>query len=121
MSAAAALLILAAASAPPTALQCPAIEGQTLVYVDIYDGLPEKEADLAPDEQKTRTGAATNIWRLAAGPDGLYVKCGYGSKLEGPYSRLETIRLPDTAKSCQADFNTGPRPSDLTLTRFSCR
>jgi hypothetical protein len=117
----AALFILTAASAPPTALQCPAIEGQTLVYADIYDGPPEKEADLAPDEQKTRPGAATNTWQLTAGPDGLYVKCGYGSKLEGPYSRLETIRLPDTAKTCQADFKIGPRPNDLTLTRFSCR
>jgi hypothetical protein len=122
MSVAAGLLILAAASAtPPVALQCPAIPGQTLVYIDIFDGPPENQADLAPDASRTAAGAAWNTWELSPGPEGLFVKCGYGKKLEGPYSRTETIRLPDTAKSCRADFKTGPGKSDLILVKFACR
>ncbi len=123
MSAAAALLILAAASVnSPVALECPAISGQTLVYIDIFDGPPENQADLAPDDSKQQpNGGTANTWQLSPGPDGLFVKCGYGKKLEGPYSRTEMIRLPDTAKSCRADFKTGPGPNDLALTHFSCR
>ena len=119
---AAALLILAAASAtPPVVLECPAIAGQKLVYIDIFDGPPENHADLAPDDTKQAGGLTTNTWRLSLGADGLYVKCGYGKKLEGPYSRVETIRLPDTAKSCRAEYKIGTKPSALTLTKFACR
>jgi hypothetical protein len=123
MSAAAALFILAAGTAPPaTALACPAIAGQTLVYVDIFDGPPEKQADLVPDQHSAPASkTAWNTWQLDAGADGLYVTCGYGKKLEGPYSRTETIRLPDTVRTCRADFKTGPGASDLTLQKFSCR
>jgi hypothetical protein len=122
MSAAAALLILTAAGASPAvSLQCPAIPGQTLVYIDIFDGPPENKADLAPDDHKTQSGTASNVWQLDAGTYGLYVQCGYGKKLAGPYSRMETIRLPDAAKTCRADFKTGPGQGDLTLTHFSCR
>jgi hypothetical protein len=123
MSAAAALLILAAANAPPAvALACPTIAGQTLVYVDIFDGPPENQADLVPDQHSAPAiKTAWNTWELTAGPDGLYVKCGYGKRLEGPYSRVELIRLPETVKTCRADFKTGPGPSDLTLQKFSCR
>ncbi|HTQ33735.1 MAG TPA: STY0301 family protein [Stellaceae bacterium] len=119
---AAVLLLLAAAAAPPVALECPVIAGQTLVYIDIYDGPPENQADLAPDEH-SRPGGKTvwNTWQLMAGADGLFVKCGYGKSLGGPYSRTEIIRLPDTVESCRADFKTGPKPSDLTLVHFSCR
>ena len=121
MSAAAALLILAATTTPPAALQCPAIPGQTLVYIDIFDGPPENQADLAPDDTKKAGGVTSNIWQLTASSDGLYVKCGYGKVLQGPYSQMETIRLPDTVKTCRADFKTGTRPDDLTLQKFSCR
>jgi hypothetical protein len=122
MSAAAALLILAATAAPPVALECPAITGQTLVYIDIYDGPPEKQADLAPDDSKKQPGGGVaNIWQLAPGADGLFVKCGYGKKLEGPYSRTEMIRLPDAVKTCRADFKGGAKPDDLVLQKFSCR
>ncbi|HWD59758.1 MAG TPA: STY0301 family protein [Stellaceae bacterium] len=123
MATAAALLILAAANAAPTvAPECPAIEGQRLVYVDIFDGQPENQADLAPDATTTPSaGKTSNVWKLEAGADGLFVKCGYGTKLEGPYSRMETIRLPDTAKSCRADFTSAPGSNDLTLQKFSCR
>ena len=117
----AAWLILAAASAAPTALECPAIPGRTLVYIDVYDGPPENQADLAPDTTQKRAGAVSNLWELKAGPDGLYVKCGYGKKLEGPYSQTVTIRLPDMVKTCRADFKTGKQPDDLTLQKFSCR
>jgi hypothetical protein len=121
VSASAALLLLAAASAPLTALECPAIGGQTLVYIDIFDGPPEQQADLAPDQTtKPVAGMRSNLWQLAAGAAGLYVKCGYGKVLEGPYSHMETIRLPDTAKTCRADFKTGPG-SALSLVRFSCK
>jgi hypothetical protein len=121
MATAAALLMLAAASTTtPVALECPAISGDTLVYIDIFDGPPEQKADLAPEEHSA-SGRVWNTWDLEAGPDGLFVKCGYGKKLEGPYSRMETIRLPDTVKSCRADFKTGPGANDLTLTRFFCR
>ena len=64
---------------------------------------------------------AWNSWQLEAGPDGIYVTCGYGKKLEGPYSRMETIRLPNTVQSCRADFKTGPKQGNLTLVRFSCQ
>jgi hypothetical protein len=122
MAVATALLLLAATVTPQVATQCPAISGQTLVYVDIYDGPPENQADLAPDDSKRQpNGGVSNVWQLAAGADGLYVKCGYGKKLEGPYSRMETIELPSTVKTCRADFKKGPSPSDLTLARFSCR
>jgi hypothetical protein len=121
MSPAAALMILAATSVPSVALQCPTISGQTLVYIDIFDGQPEKQADLAPDDTKKAGGMTSNIWQLEAGADGLYVTCGYGKKLEGPYSQMETIRLPDTVKTCRADFKTGKRPDDLILQKFSCR
>src|ERR1700722_1033002 len=123
VSAAVALLILAAASAtPPSALECPAISSETLVYVDIFDGPPENQADLAPDATMTPSADKTsNIWKLEAGADGLFVKCGYGKKPEGPYSRTEMIRLPDTVKTCRADFKTGAKPDDLTLQKFSCR
>jgi hypothetical protein len=120
VSAAAALLILAAANAPSVALECPLLPGQTLVYVDIFDGPPEKQADLAPDDTKKQAGVTSNIWQLAAGPDGLYVKCGYGKALAGPYSQVETIRLPAAAKTCRADFKTGPGAGDLTLAHFAC-
>jgi hypothetical protein len=123
MSAAVAWLILAAATAAPTiAAECPAIAGQTLVYIDIYDGPLENQADLAPDDsKKSPNGGVANIWQLAPGADGLFVKCGYGKKLEGPYSRTEMIRLPDTIKTCRADFKTGAKPDDLTLQKFACR
>jgi hypothetical protein len=121
MATAAALLMLAAATAtPPVTLQCPAIADETLVYIGIYDGPPEQKADQAPEEHSA-SGKVWNTWDLEAGPDGLFVKCGYGTKLEGPYSRMETIRLPDTVSSCRADFKPGPGPDDLTLTKFSCR
>lgn len=123
VSAAAALVMLAAANAAaPVALACPAIAGQTLVYIDIFDGPPEQQADLVPDQHSSPASkTAWNTWQLEAGPDGLFVTCGYGKKLEGPYSRMETIRLPDTTKSCRADFKTGPGQGDLTLVRFSCQ
>lgn len=118
-----ALLALMAGSvdaAPAT--QCPAFPGQRLVYVDIFDGPPENLADLVPDQHRsTSAGRAWNVWNLAAGRQGLYVKCGYGEALAGPYSRLETIRLPDTVKSCRADFKTGRSGAELNLLRFSCR
>jgi hypothetical protein len=117
-----ALLILAAASATPVALQCPAIPGETLVYIDIYDGPPENEADLVPDQHQDRANkTAWNIWQLYQNPERVYVKCGYGKHLEGPYSRTEFIMLPETAKTCRADFKVGPKPTDLTLQKFSCR
>ena len=122
--AAAALLILAAASttAAPEALQCPAIAGQTLVYIDIFDGPPEQQADLAPDQSTPGAGGTTtNTWKLQPGADGLYVKCGYGKKLAGPYARMETIRLPGSVKGCRAEYRSGPAPNDLTLQKFSCR
>jgi hypothetical protein len=123
MSAVAALMMLAAGNAAsPVALACPAISGQTLVYVDVFDGPPEKQADLVPDQHSAPTAkTAWNIWQLEAGPDGFFVTCGYGKALAGPYSRMETIRLPDTVKTCRADFKTGPGKTDLTLVRFSCR
>jgi hypothetical protein len=123
MSAAAALLILAAASAPPAAaLECPAVPGQTLAYVDLFEGPPENQSDLAPDRTiKPSAGNVSNLWQLVVGPDGLYVKCGYGKSLAGPYNQVETIRLPATAKSCRADFKTGPGAGDLTLTHFACK
>jgi hypothetical protein len=122
MATAAALLILAAASASPVALQCPAIPGQTLVYIDIFDGPPENQADLAPDRSTDPTPrTSSTFWELSAGADGLFVKCGYGKMLEGPYSRMETIRLPDTVKTCQADYKTVPGSGPLALTRFSCK
>jgi len=110
------LLLLVAASTP-VMLECPTIPGQRLAYVDIYDGPLEQNADLAPD-QTTKT---SNIWQLSAGPQGLYVKCGYGEKLEGPYSHLETIRLPDVVKSCQADFATDRAGNFVAVRRFSCK
>ena len=123
MATVAALLILAAASASsPVALECPVIAGQTLVYIDIYDGPPENQADLVPDQhQNAANKTAWNIWQLYQKPERIYVKCGYGARLEGPYSRTEFIILPETAKTCRADFTTGPKPTDLTLRKFSCR
>jgi hypothetical protein len=118
----AALLLLAAASAPATALECPAVPGETLVYIDIYDGPPEQQADLAPDRTiKPSVGNVSNLWQVVAGPEGLSVKCGYGKSLAGPYSDIEMIRLPDSAKNCRADFKTGPGANDLTLTHFACK
>jgi hypothetical protein len=123
MSAAAALLILAAATTTaPEALQCPVIAGQTLVYIDIYDGPPEQQADLVPDQHQDKASkTAWNTWDLYQNPERIYVKCGYGTRLEAPYSRTEFIILPQTAKTCRADFKTGPKPTDLTLQKFSCR
>ena len=122
-TAAAALLILAAASTtPPEALECPASAGDPLVYIDIYDGAPENQADLVPDQHQDKANkTAWNTWQLDQNPERIYVKCGYGSRLEGPYSRTEFIVLPETAKTCRADFKTGPKPTDLTLRKFSCR
>src|SRR5262249_41030745 len=51
VSATAALLMLVAAGAPVEALQCPVVAGETLAYVGVFDGPPENQADLAPDEQ----------------------------------------------------------------------
>lgn len=123
MATVAALLILAAASAaPPVALECPAIPGQTLVYIDIYDGPPENLADLVPDQYQDKAKkTAWNTWELYQNPERIYVKCGYGTRLEGPYSRTEFIMLPETAKTCRADFKIGPKPTDLTLHKFACR
>jgi hypothetical protein len=116
-------LVLTAATAFAAAPgPCPALPGQQLVYIDIFDGPPEGLADLVPDQHGSPgTGRAWNVWRLEAGPQGLYVKCGYGKALGGPYSRMETVRLPDTVKSCRADFKTGRGGADLTLLRFACR
>jgi hypothetical protein len=111
-----------ASGTPPVQLQCPTIAGATLVYVDIFDGAPEDKADLVPDQHAAPASkTAWNAWQLEAGPSGLYVTCGYGKALAGPYSRMETIRLPDTVSACRADFKTGPGRNDLTLQRFSCR
>ena len=118
-----ALLVLAAATAaPPEALECPAIPDQTLVYIDVYDGPPENHADLVPDQHQNRANkTAWNSWELYQNPERIYVQCGYGQRLEGPYSRTEFIILPATAKTCRTDFKIGPKPTDLTLTKFSCR
>jgi len=105
----------------PTALQCPAIADQTLVYVSIFEGPPEQKADLAPDRYIERVGTTTNTWHLYKSPAGRYVKCGYGKSLAGPYKVTETIKLPDTAKSCRADYTPGPGAGDLTLQKFSCQ
>jgi hypothetical protein len=105
----------------PTALECPAIDGQTLVYISVFDGPPEKNADLAPDRYVKRAGITTNTWQLYRDPDGRYVKCGYGKSLAGPYNVIETIKLPDTAKTCHADYKPGPGAGDLTLQKFSCQ
>ncbi|HEU0217887.1 MAG TPA: STY0301 family protein [Stellaceae bacterium] len=123
MATAAALLMLVAATAtPPVALQCPAIAGETLVYIDVYDGPPENQADLVPDQHQNRANkTAWNTWELYQNPERIYVKCGYGARLEGPYSRTEFIMLPESAKTCRADFKIGPKPTDLTLQKFSCR
>lgn len=120
-TAAAALLILTASADPSVALHCPAPAGDALAYIAIYDGRPEDQADLAPDDTKQTRGVTSNVWRLQARPDGLYIKCGYGKKLEGPYSRMETIRLPDTVKTCRVDFKPGRQVNDLMLQKFSCR
>jgi len=119
----AALLMLAAASAPPVVLECPAVAGERLVYINIFDGPPEQDADLAPDTtMRPAPGKLSNVWKLDAGSDkGIFVKCAYGTKLAGPYSRLETIHLPETVKGCRADYQSGSKPDDLTLTHFSCR
>jgi len=122
MAATAAMLILVAATTTPSvALQCPTIAGQTLVYIDIFDGPPEDQADLVPDEQKSAGGKGLSVWQLEAGARGLFVKCGYGKVLEGPYSHLETIRLPDTVKTCRADFKADRQGNDVTLLRLSCK
>jgi len=122
MSAAAGLLLLVAASTAPTALECPMVPGQTLVYVDLFDGPPEQQADLAPDKTiKPSAGNLSNLWQLAASKNGLFVKCGYGKSLAGPYNQIETIQLPATVKTCRADFKTGPGAGDLTLTKFACK
>jgi hypothetical protein len=122
MSVAALLILVAANATPPVALECPAIAGQTLVYIDIYDGPPEKQADLVPDQHQDKAKkTAWNTWELYQNPERIYVKCGYGARLEGPYSRTEFIMLPETAKTCRADFKIGPKATDLTLQRFSCR
>jgi hypothetical protein len=123
MATAAALLMLAAATAtPPVALQCPAIPGETLVYIDVYDGPPENEGSLVPDQHQNRANkTAWNSWELYQNPERIYVKCGYGARLEGLYSRTEFIMLPESAKTCRADFKSGPKPTDLTLQKFSCR
>ena len=122
MSAAALLILAAASAAPPPALECPTLAGETLVHIDIFDGPPEEQADLAPDAtMRPSAGKTSNIWKLEAGAHGLFVKCGYGKKLDGPYSRSETIRLPDSVQSCRADFKNGPAANELTLTQFGCR
>lgn len=123
MATAAALLILAVASTtPPEALECPALPGQTLVYIDVYDGPPENQADLVPDQHQDKAKkTAWNTWELYQNPERIYVKCGYGQRPEGPYSRTEFVVLPATAKTCRADFKIGPKPTDLTLQKFSCR
>jgi hypothetical protein len=118
----AALLILAAANATPAvALACPSLPGEALAYIGVFDGPPEQQADLAPDQHKSAGGTATNVWQIDAGPDGVYVKCAYGKALAGPYRRVETIKLPADAKTCRADYKTGQRPDDLTLQTFSCQ
>ena len=117
-----ALLVLAdwaAIAASP--FGCPEFPGQKLVYVDIFDGPPEKLADLVPDQHIDRARKRPwNIWQLKASPEGLFVTCGYGKALAGPYSRRETIRLPDSTRLCRADFRTGAGQSALTLMGFSC-
>jgi hypothetical protein len=101
---------------------CPEIPGQKLVYVDVFDGPPEQLADLVPDQHVDRARKrAWNIWQLKAGPEGLFVMCGYGKALAGPYSQRETIRLPDSTRLCRADFRSGPGQSALTLMGFLCR
>jgi hypothetical protein len=91
----AALLILAAANATPAvALACPSLPGEALAYIGVFDGPPEQQADLAPDQHKSAGGTATNVWQ---------------------------IKLPADAKTCRADYKTGQRPDDLTLQTFSCQ
>jgi hypothetical protein len=123
MATAATLLILAAAgTTPPEALECPMLPGKTLVYIDVYDGPPENEADLVPDQHEDKASkTAWNTWELYQNPERIYVKCAYGQRLIGPYSQTEFIMLPATAKTCRADFKTGPKLADLTLKKFSCR
>jgi len=116
------LLLVAGSTTPPEALECPTLPGQTLVYIDVYDGPPENQADLVPDQYQDKAKKiAWNTWELYQNPERIYVKCGYGKRLEGPYSRTEFIILPQTAKTCRADFKLGPKPTDLTLQKFSCQ
>jgi hypothetical protein len=122
MATAAAFLILAAATASPQAGQCPSFPGQTLAYIGIFDGPPEERADLAPDENGSQAGKAWNVWKLTPGPRGFFVNCSYGKTLEGPYSRTEVVRLPDSLTSCRAEYKvTGGATGGLSLTNFSCR
>ena len=126
MSAAALLLLAATAApaaapaAPQTALQCPAIEGLTLAYVDLYPGTPGVTLDLTPDRTIERGSLTANIWQLIRVRDGILVKCGYGRSQAGPFDRVETIKLPDTAKTCRADYTKGASRGYLVLQKFSC-
>lgn len=105
---------------PPSHRECPEIPGQTLVYVHTFDGSPENQADLVPDQHIEQGKRAANIWQLNSGPEWLFVKCGYGKTLVGTYSRIKTLRSPESTRARRAEFRTGRGRSDLTLIRFSC-
>ena len=60
------------------------------------------------------------MWRLVAAAILLSALAGCVTS-EGPYSRTEFIMLPESAKTCRVDFKIGPKPTDLTLQKFSCR
>lgn len=96
----------------------PPAAGDALAYIDLYNGPPETPADLALDDTKMTGGITSNFWHLRAGPEGLSINA---ATAEGPYSRMETIRLPDMVKTCRADFKPGRKVNDLTLQKFSCR
>ena len=117
---AAALVMLAGSPAiAASSFGCPEIPGQKLVYVDIFDGPPDKLADLVPVQHIDRARMrAWNIWQLKTGPEGLFVTCGYGKALAGPYSWMETVRLPASTRLCRADFPNRPRSIGPDLDGF---
>jgi hypothetical protein len=105
-TAAAALLILTASAGPSVALQCPHRPATRSPTSTFTTGLPRPRPILAPDDAKMTGGTTSNFWHLRAGPEELSINA---ATAEGPYSRMETIRLPDMVKTCRADFKPAVR------------
>ena len=85
------------------ATSCPAVSGQKLASIEIYDGKPELIESLVPDQHFPTSDTAFdgwNYWKLGyvGNPDGFYLQCRYDNK------KAVQISLPKKTAGCREDF-----------------
>ncbi len=89
-----------------------------LATVTIFEGPPEQNASLVPDDQKTGPHTIAQTWKLAPSTSGYWITCGYSNtsaqisqKLSADVSRCEVTLERDVS------FSDGRHPVSSAVCR----